>query len=140
MKNKKYIDILAKYKDFNSLYNQNNKEIFMNNLDNYISFLYNQIHINDNELLYIIDLTIHNKYNHILYCNNIEEKEYIKIFMYNYNKNINYLKKYIHIKKRSFKSLINNINKHKKRIYPYFEIITYENISFYLPLIIKLES
>ena len=43
------------------------KEQFIFNLDNYISFIKNNIFINPLELRYIISLTLNNKYNKILY-------------------------------------------------------------------------
>ena len=122
-------------------------EQFFFNLDNYISFIKNNLFINPNEIKIIIDLTIYNKYNKILYStdyyyNNVKkyEKEFINMFMHNYKKNISFLKKYINIKEKSFEELINNINMHKKRTHFYFENINNKNMNFYIPIICDLED
>lgn len=129
-----------------SSYNIYNND-FINNLNNYALFLKERLFINDYELKYIIYLTINNKKNKILY--NIKDysknksyyhKKFIEMFMYNYNQNIKFLNKIMYIDKRDFNSLINNINKHKKRIYSYFEQIDQTNINFYLPIILSLEE
>ena len=136
-------DIYEIIKDSKYINNKN----YINNLINYISFIKNKINITDYELKYIIYLTINNKYNKILlndkkYSKNTNyyDKEFIKMFMYNYNKNIYFLSKLINIRKRNFNQLIKHINLHKKRIYSYFEIINYTNINFYLPIILSMED
>lgn len=120
---------------------------FINNLNNYALFLKERLFINDYELKYIIYLTINNKYNKVLFSNknynmnkSYYHKKFIEMFMYNYNQNIEFLNKIMYIDKRDFNSLINNINKHKKRIYSYFEHIDQTNINFYLPIILSLEE
>ena len=108
------------------------------NIDKYITFLKDNLDIDKNELLIIIDLTIYSKFNHLLLkdkCNNINFK---KVFMYNYKRNIKYLRKYIKIKRRTFNSLVSFLS-NKKRIYSYFENINDTNISFYLPIILNIE-
>ena len=123
-----------------------NKKHIIINIDNYITFLKDNLNINHNELLLIVDLTIYNKYNSVFkstkdYYKNYDYyiKNYKKLFMYNYNMNIKYLKKIIKVKKRDFASLINHLN-NKKRVYLYFDNINNTNIQFYLPLILELES
>ena len=81
------------------------QELFYFNLDNYISFIKNKLLINELEIRYIISLTLYNKYNKILYSKvyyydnpDYYHKEYIKMFMYNYNKNYTFLEKYISLK------------------------------------------
>ena len=118
------------------------KEQFIFNLDNYISFIKNNIFINPLELRYIISLTLNNKYNKILYSDTYYYddtdtyiREFINMFMFNYNKNISFLKKYINIKKLNFEELSNFINKHKKRTYCLFETINQNNMNFYIPII-----
>ena len=123
------------------------KEQLLFNLDNYISFLKSKLFINQFELRYIINLTIYNRYNKILlndtyYYDNIDfyHREFIKMFMYKYNKNYNFISKYEKIKKRNFEELIILLNNNKKRSYIYFEDINLNNMNFYLPLILKLEE
>ena len=118
------------------------KEQFIFNIDNYITFIKNNIFINNNELKYILFLTLHN--NNIrkmisdkYYYENVDyyHKLFIKIFMYNYNKNVKLLSKFINIEYKSFYELVEFINTNKKRIYPYFENINNKNINFYINLI-----
>lgn len=118
-------------------------EQFIFNLDNYITYIKQFIHISPLELRYIINLTIYNKYNKILYSNlyyysNIEKynKEFQKMFMYKYNINKNKIK----YKKRTFNELIYLINTQQKRTYCYFENITSSNMNFYLSIIEEIES
>ena len=125
--------------------NLTNKQYILN-LDNYISFIKKNTNIKEYILPYIISLTLDNKYNKVLYStkkysnNKIYYHPYFKkMFMFNYNNNINYLKKIMHINKRSFNNFIQIIN-NKKRIYAYFEQINNNNIFFYLPIIIDLEK
>lgn len=121
----------------------NQIEQFIFNLDNYITYLKQLIHITPLELRYIINLTIYNKYNKILYSDlyyysNIEKynNEFKKMFMYNYNIN----QKKFNLKKRNFNELIELINKHKKRTYCYFENITNNNMNLYSAIIEEIES
>lgn len=121
-------------------------EQFFFNLDNYISFLKRHLYINQFEIRIIINLTIYNEYNNILFDNeyyysNIQkyENSFIKMFMYNYNKNIIIINKYISIKKRKFNELINIIN-NKKRSYSYFEKINSKNMNFYITIYKYLED
>ena len=125
----------------------NQIEQFIFNLDNYITFIKQFIQINPLELKYIINLTIYNKNNKILYSNlyyysNIEKynNEFKKIFMYNYYKNINKLRKTFVIEKRNFVKLANHINRKQKKTYCYFENITNNNMYFYIPIIQYLED
>ncbi len=125
----------------------NEIEQFIFNLDNYITYIKQLIHINPLELRYILNLTLYNKYNKILYSdlyyynnNEIYIKEFKKMFMYKYIQNINKLSKYNNIKKRNFDELIKIINKHKKRTYCYFENITNNNMNFYTTIIKELEN
>ena len=123
------------------------KEQFFFNLDNYITLLKNHLFINPFEIRIIVSLTIYNRYNKILfskdyYYSNIDkyEKNYIKMFMYNYEKNIKFLKNYCKIELRNFYQLIDKINQHKKKSYSYFENINTSNMNFYLPIIKYLEG
>ena len=134
----------------NNLIHNNNlthKEQLLHNIDMYINFLKSKLFIDQFQLRYIVHLTIYNKYNKILlsniyYYEDIDNyiKEYIKMFMYKYNKNYKFLSKYINIKKRNFDELIELINKRKKRTYIYFEDININNMNFYITLINELES
>lgn len=124
----------------------NQVEQFIFNLDNYISFIKEKIFIKPLELRYIISLTLFNKNNKILYSDlyyysnlKIYQKAFIKLFMYQYEKNIKIISKDLIIIKRDFNSLIKIIN-NKKRTYVYFEKITNNNMPFYLPIYEDLES
>lgn len=129
MKNNNELISLSKY---NNLINKN--------VDNYISFIKEYIHINNNELLILIDLTISSNYSKKILSKSLVTKEdYIKVFMYNYNKNIKFLKTFMKIDKLEFNDLIKLIN-NKKRIYSLFENINIENIRFYLPIILNIIS
>ena len=125
----------------------NQIEQFIFNLDNYITYIKQFIHINPLQLKYLINLTIYNKYNKILYSNlyyynNIEKyhKEFEKMFVYNYNINRKKLYKELKIKKRNFIELVNYINSHKKRTHYYFENISNNNMFFYIQIIQYLEE
>ena len=61
------------------------------------------------------------------------------MFMFEYKKNILFLKNYISIKERSFDEFISFIN-NKKRSYCYFEKINISNMNFYLSIIESLEE
>jgi len=120
----------------------NGIEQFLFNLDNYITFVKNNLNINQLELRYIIDLTLYNKYNKTLFSNyyfydymDYYKNNFIKMFMYNYNNNIIFLKKYMNIKHFTFNELIDCINSNKKRSYAFFEIINEKNMNFYIPII-----
>lgn len=120
----------------------NQIEQFIFNLDNYITYLKQLIHITPLELRYIINLTIYNKHNKILYSDlyyysNIDKynSEFKKMFMFNYNKN----RKKLNLPKRNFNELIKLINKHKKRTYCYFENITNNNMILYTSIIEEIE-
>ena len=148
MKNKFYKDYLNNINELISLSNNimfnklfKDKEVI--NIDNYISFLKDNLNINHNELLILIDLTIYQN-NKVLfsskdYNHNYEyfNKRFIQMFMYKYNKNIKFLKNYIKIDKLNFNDLVIFLN-NKKRVYIFFEDINEYNIHFYLPLIIEL--
>ncbi len=117
------------------------------NLDNYISFIKNYLFINPFELKYILELTINSNLNNIFfdksyYYDNINyyQDEFTKLFMYKYEINYNLLRKYVNIKHRNFLELVNNINKHKKRAYSYFEDINQKNLLFHISIIENLED
>lgn len=117
------------------------KEQFIFNLDNYITFIKEFLTIDQLKIRYIISETLNNKYNKILiskkyYYSNIElyHKEFINMFMLKYNKNIDFLNKYINIKKLNFKELCSFINTNKKA-HIYFEDITSKNVQYYINLI-----
>ena len=110
----------------------------INNIDKYITFLKKNLVIDNNELLIIIDLTINTKINKLLFKKKPTNKDFIKLFMYKYKKNIKYLKKIIKIDKRSFNEFTKFLT-NKKRIYSYFEDINNTNINFYLPIILSIE-
>lgn len=121
-------------------------EQFIFNLDNYISFLKNILFINPLEIRLIVELTIYNKCNSILfsdiyYYQNVEFyiTGYKKMFMFNYKKNYNILKKFIHIKKLSFDELIIKLNKIKNKAHYYFENIN-NNLPYYISIIDYLEN
>lgn len=104
----------------------NQIEQFIFNLDNYITYIKQNIFINQIELKYIINQTIYNKYNKILYSDiyyydNIDLyiNNFKKMFMYNYINN----SKILNIKPKNFINFCNTINNHKKRVYCYFELI-----------------
>lgn len=111
------------------------------NIDNYISFIKSYLKINELEIRYILSLTLYNSnldifssdkyyYDNIEYYNN----EFINIFMNKYLSNIKLLKKYINIKKLSFKELCNFINTNKKA-HIFFELIEKNNVQYYINLI-----
>lgn len=117
------------------------KEQFIFNLDNYITFIKELLTIDQLKIRYIISETLNNKYNKILiskkyYYSNIElyHKEFINMFMFKYNKNIDFLNKYIKIDKLNFKELCTFINTNKKA-HIYFEDITSKNVQYYINLI-----
>lgn len=131
----KYIKVTSNLIHKNKKINQIEQFIF--NLDNYITFIKQNIFINQTELKYIISLTIYNKYNKILYSNlyyynNVElyTKEFKKMFMYNYIRNAKNLNEEI----KSFEELCTIINNNKKRIYCYFDKINDNNIFLYKTL------
>ena len=143
--NKKYIKVTSKLIHKKSKINQIEQFIF--NLDNYISYIKQLIHINPIELRYILKLTLNNKHNKILYSDlyyydyiELYQIKFESMFMYNYINNIKLLKKYIKINKRKFNELILIINTHKKRTYCYFENINNNNMNFYLPIIESIEN
>ena len=112
----------------------NNKEQFIFNLDLYISFLKEHIFINPQEIRYITELTIYNKYNKILFSNEyyydnplLYIRNFKKMFMYNYKNNV----KKLSIKEKTFEELVNHINTHKKRSYIFFEKINKNNMTLF---------
>ncbi len=146
----KKIDSKKKIKINNKIIHKKNlshKEQFLYNLDMYINFIKSKVFINQFELRYIIYLTLFNRNNNILFHDvyyyedtNYYINKFIKMFMSNYLKNYRFLSKYINIKKRNFTELIDIINKNKKRTYVYFEDININNMNFYIPLILNIES
>ncbi len=170
--NKKYINNLSeiisysKDKEFNDIISNLNNNIYIEvtshlihkekyidqieqfifNLDNYITFIKQNIHINPLELKYIINLTLYNHkniflYSNIYYYSNIDYyiKKFKDLFSYKYNINYNIISKYIKIKKKDFNELVFTIN-NKKRTFAYFETISKSNISFYLSIYKSLED
>lgn len=142
---KKYIKVTSNLIHKTNKINQIEQFIF--NLDNYITYIKQLVHINPIELRYILKLTLYNKYNKILYSDlyyydyvELYQVKFENMFMHNYLNNIKFIKKFIKIKKRNFNELINIINKHKKRTYCYFENITNNNMNFYLPIIESIEE
>lgn len=143
--NNTYVNITTKLihkKEKLTMYEQ-----FIFNLDNYITFIKEKLLLNPLQLRYIILLTVNNKFNKILtnkiyYYENIElyNQEFIKLFMYNYKKNIKYLKKYLNIKELEFEELVKKLNKQNKKAFIYFEKINASNINYYLPIIEYLEN
>lgn len=143
--NKKYVKVTS------NLIHKANKisqtEQFIFNLDNYITYIKQLIHINPIELRYILSLTLYNKYNKILYSDlyyydyvELYQIKFERMFMHNYLNNIKFIKGKTKIKKRNFKDLIYIINTHKKRTYCYFENINNNNMNFYLPIIESIEE
>lgn len=117
------------------------------NVDNYISFIKNQLYINPLELKYILVLTIDSDLNDIFfnksyYYDNLDlyQNEFIRLFMYKYEINYKILKKYINIKHRNFIELVDNINKHKKRASSYFDNINQKNLLFHISIVENLED
>lgn len=117
------------------------KEQFIFNLDNYITFIKQNINIDQLKIRYIISETLNNKHNKIIlsnkyYYSNLElyHKEFINMFMYKYLKNIEFLNKYIKLTKLNFKDLCQLINTNKKA-HIYFEDITSNNVQYYINLI-----
>ena len=136
----KYIKVTSKLIHKTNEINQIEQFIF--NLDNYITYIKQIIHINPLELRYIINLTLYNKYNKILYSNlyyysNVNKyiKEFQNMFMYTYKINI----KKLNIKEKTFNELIKLINLNIKRTYCYFENITNNNMNFYSSIIEEIE-
>lgn len=114
-----------------------NVDIFLINLDNYITFLKKYLTIDYNDLLYIIFNTINNDmYNSIIK----KEKEFKKIFLLKYNENIEFLSIFMKLKKRNFNNLITHLNNCNRRCYTYFEDIGLRNLKFYLTLFQELET
>lgn len=121
-------------------------EQFIFNLDNYISYIKSILNINQLQIRYIIELTLYNKNNLILFNKNYFYdnkdyyiKEFKKLFMYNYIKNYNTLKKYINIKKLSFDKFIDKLNQNKNKAHFYFEDIN-KNLPYYINIIDYLEN
>ena len=160
IKNKKRLITILKDEDIiklmdnidNSLIDTNNTifksnkisklEMFIYKIDNYITYLKKYLNISLNELTYIIILTVNSEKNSFLFNESIDDLDnnYKELFMYKYNKNIDFLSHYMYINKRSFESLIDNMNKKKKRVYIYFENITPDNTNFFIPIICFLED
>ena len=152
--NKKFVDLFNSINDENitfksNLIHKNNtislKELFIFNIDNYITFIKQFIFINPLELRYIISLTLNKNVKKLLiskyYYDNIDYYNdlYKKIFMSNYLENVSKLSKYINIKTRNFDELVKLIN-NKKRVYSYFEPINNKNINFICEIIKSIED
>lgn len=121
----------------------NQIEQFIFNLDNYITYIKQNVFINQIELKYIINQTIYNKYNKILYSDiyyydniNLYIDAFKKMFINNYI----YNSKFLNIKPQNFYDLCNTINKHKKRVYCYFELINNNNKHLYAILYNKINN
>lgn len=78
------------------------EEKFLENLDNYISYVKNHYFINNIEQFLLLELSLENKYSTILYsdvdfynCDNysIYHNEYRRLFLYNFYKNILFFSK-----------------------------------------------
>ena len=122
MKNNNFIkDILD-----NKKYSKN----YLNNLDNYVTFIKNKLTLDESELKYIIKLTIENQ-------KIINDFEYL--FMKKYLKNYNILKEYININKLNFDDLIKKLNQLKNKAHFYFEDID-KNLPYYIPILDYLEN
>lgn len=152
--NKKFVDLFNSINDKNitfksNLIHKNNtislKELFVFNIDNYITFIKQFIFINPLELRYIISLSLNKNVKKLLiskyYYDNIDYYNdlYKKIFMSNYLENVSKLSKYINIKTRNFDELVKLIN-NKKRVYSYFEPINNKNINFICEIIKSIED
>lgn len=134
-----YLD--NKYITTKLIYKKSLSEQFMFNLDKYITYIKSLVHIDPIKLKYIINNTIYNNCNKILYSNicyydNIDYyiKGFNRMFMYKYIKNYKLLSKYIKIKKYNFNELVELLN-NNKRAYLYFENISKQNILYYLNII-----
>ena len=124
----------------------NINQLIITNLDNYISYVKSILLIDQQQIRYIISLTINNKYNKILKSNkylsdNITyyNNNFSKMLFFNYNKNYCLLKKY-NIKYHNKTELSNIINKNKNKAFVYFETINKHNLNFYLNIIEVIES
>ena len=152
--NKKFVYLFNSINDKNitfksNLIHKNNtislKELFVFNIDNYITFIKQFIFINPLELRYIISLSLNKNVKKLLiskyYYDNIDYYNdlYKKIFMSNYLENVSKLSKYINIKTRNFDELVKLIN-NKKRVYSYFEPINNKNINFICEIIKSIED
>lgn len=139
LKNLSYIVDYFKCEDFVNLINKynklNNHELFINNLDNYISFIKSKIFIDDSILKYLIYKTFFTK-DFILLFNNQDNlyNSFELIFMSKYNLNHKLMSNYLEIKKWNFNEFISLINSNKKRINIFFEDISKNNLAFYLEL------
>lgn len=153
-KDKCFTNLLNKL-DKNEIINVNSKlihknnitylEQFIFNLDMYISFIKKYLLLNQQEVRYIIYLTIYDN-NDILF-----DKEYYydnkdkyiagfkNMFLSKYLNNYNILKKYIKINKYNFDSLINKLNQLKNKAHFYFENIN-KNLPYYIEIINYLEN
>lgn len=136
----KYLDLTKKINPKSKLIHKNNitlLELIIFNIDNYISFLKQNLMINQLEIRYIAYLTIYENnylfeekyyYDNIEYFNNL----FKKILMSKYNKNVNILLKYKNINLYNYDTLLEKINKNKNRAYIYFEDINQNNALYYL--------
>lgn len=114
-------------------------ELIIFNIDNYISFLKQNLMINQLEIRYIAYLTIYENnylFEEKYYYDNIEyfNKLFKKILMSKYNKNVNILLKYKTINIYDYNKLLKIINKNKNRAYIYFEDINQNNALYYLSI------
>lgn len=115
------------------------------NLDMYISFLKNNLNLNQQEIRYIVDLTIFNDNDILLdkeyYYDNKDKyiEGFKKMLMSKYLDNYNILKKHINIKKMNFYELITKLNKIKNKAHFYFEDIN-KNLPYYINIIDYLEN
>lgn len=105
-------------------------------IDNYISFLKNNLFINQLEIRYITSLTIYNKciFNDKYYYDNIDyyNKIFKDILMNKYINNTKILSNIKKINIYNYENLINKINQNKNRAYIYFENINQNNALYYL--------
>lgn len=107
-----------------------NNKISEEKLNNYYSFVKEKLNIGEQEINYIIDLTLENQN----LINNYEEF-FMKKYLYNYE----ILKDYINIKKLNFDELIIKLNQIKNKAHFYFEDID-KNVPYYASIIDYLEN
>jgi hypothetical protein len=124
--------------DINIILKNEYKNINLNNLDKYISFVKKHLSININEIRFIIKQTLYENYK-LINKKNIAENDCITIFMSKYNANVSILKRYIKINKKNFSELISKLNSLKNKAHFYFEDID-KNVPYYIEIINYLEK
>ena len=104
-------------------------------MNNYYNFLKSKLTIDDNEIKYIMNLTLKNKE----LKDDFIDNDYINIFMNKYLENYELLKDKINIKKYNFDELINKLNQINNKAHYYFEDID-NNLPYYIPIIDYLQN